>query len=188
MISLESHLEGGTAAATCIPPACVFVTGPRGSGKTRWIQQCIGAIRSRDSATACALLLAEEGRTRMERFAAEVPGVTMRKFSLPCLCCPAAADFPSEVRRLSEANRPNFIFVELPALAAAGLIAEFDRCLRWKRTVVVCFDPVRTGERSRSYFESRLADVADAIVVDSASATVAQEWVLRVAPAGDLPS
>lgn len=127
-------------AASLPPPRCVFVTGPRGAGKSRWLQERIRSLRREHPAAHCAVLLAEEGRTRWERFAREISGVAIQRLFLPCLCCPALADLPGAARALHAASRPEWLFLELPALAAAGLLGEFDRALGWPREVVLLLD------------------------------------------------
>lgn len=62
-------------SAAHTPPHCVFVTGPRGAGKTRWLQRQIHDLAEKQPGTGSAVLLAGEGRTRMERFAQDTPGL-----------------------------------------------------------------------------------------------------------------
>ena len=154
------------ASALNTPPRCVFVTGPRGAGKTRWLQRQIHDLAEKQPGTGCAVLLAEEGRTRMELFAKNIPGVTVRRLHLPCPCCPARADLPGALRALV-AVRPDWLFVEVPALAAAGLAADFDRALGWPRELVVCLDQVwATHQREHALppFQMVLLEIADRIV------------------------
>jgi hypothetical protein len=119
-------------------PRCVFVSGPRGGGKTRWLQERILALVAEQPGIRCAVVLAEDGRTRMERFAHDVSGVAVRRVFLPCPCCPARADLPATARQLALETNATWLFVEVPATAAAGLLAEFDRELGWPREVIVC--------------------------------------------------
>jgi G3E family GTPase len=149
------------------PRHCVFVTGPRGAGKTRWLQLQIHDLAEKQSGARCAVLLAEEGRTRMEGFAQDTPDVTVRRLLLPCICCPALADLRGALRALVAAVRPDWLFVEVPALAAAGLVAEFDRILGWPRELVVCLDRAwvtAQRERGLSPFQMVLLELADRVV------------------------
>jgi G3E family GTPase len=149
------------------PPHCVFVTGPRRAGKTRWLQLQIHDLSEKQSGARCAVLLAEEGRTRMDGFAQDTPGVTVRRLLLPCTCCPALADLPGALRALVAAVRPDWLFVEVPALAAAGLAAEFDRVLGWPRELVVCLDrawATARREHGLSPFQMILLELADRVV------------------------
>ena len=155
---------------TTIPntlPHCVFVTGPRGAGKTRWLQQQIREIAVNQPDSRCAVLLAEEGRTRMEKFAKDTPGVTVRRLLLPCICCPILADLPGALRALVAAASAGSLFVEMPAMAAAGLVAEFDRVLSWPRELVVCLDRAWVKallEQDLSPFQMVLLELADRVV------------------------
>jgi hypothetical protein len=127
------------------PRHCVFVTGPRGAGKTREPQLQIHDLAEQQPGARCAVLLAEEGRTRMEGFAQGTPGVAVRRLLLPCTCC--------------------------PALAAAGLVAEFERACGWPRELVVCLDRVwatHQREHASSPFQMVLLELADRVVLKPA--------------------
>jgi hypothetical protein len=119
---------------------CTFVSGPRGAGKTRWIQQRIRDLVAATPGLRCGVVLAEDGHTRMERFVREIPGVAVRRVLLPCPCCPARAFLPDALRQLVDSPGVDRIFIESPATAAAGLLGEFDRDLAWAREVVLCLD------------------------------------------------
>jgi hypothetical protein len=151
-------------------PRCEFVTGPRGAGKTRWVQRRIRELVDERPGAQCAVLLAEEGRTRMERFCAETPGVSARRLLLPCMCCPGLADLPGIMRELMTAIRPGWIFVEAPALAATGLMAEFDRAVGWPRKLDICLDAGWTlalRDGSLAPFQLALLGLADLVVPSS---------------------
>jgi hypothetical protein len=110
------------------------------------------------------VLLADERLTQTTRFANTVPAVDVRCIFMPCLCCPGSADLPRIVRRFAEASRADWLFIEIPALAAAGLLAEFDAVVGWPREVVVWLS--REWSRARraralSVFQTRLLDLAD---------------------------
>jgi Ni2+-binding GTPase involved in maturation of urease and hydrogenase len=122
-------------------PRCVVVTGPRGAGKTRWVQERIRLLVTAAPALRCGVVLAEEGRTRFERFARANPGLAVRRVLLACPCCPAQAFLPETVRALVAETGAEQVFLELPAVAAAGLLGEFDRELGWPREVVLLLDP-----------------------------------------------
>lgn len=64
----------------------------------------------------------------------------------------------------------------MPALPAAGFLAELDRAPGWPRTVVVCLrtNAGRSAESALgSPFFSMLLPAADAVVADEASAEAA---------------
>lgn len=130
---------GREISAPNTQPHSVFVTGPRGAGKTRWLRRQIHDLAESQPGTHCVILLAEEGRTRMEGFARDTP-VTLGRLPLPCICCPSLADLPGTLRALVAAGSADSLFVEVPAMAAAGLLAEFDGVLGWPRELVVCLD------------------------------------------------
>ncbi|MDD2762842.1 MAG: GTP-binding protein [Opitutaceae bacterium] len=160
----------------------MFVTGPRGAGKTRWLQQQIQDLREKQPDVRCAVLLGEEGRTRMDRFAQDTPGVSVRQFIQPCLCCPALADLPGMLRALAAMIRPDWFFVEVPAITAAGLVAEFDRVLGWPRELVVCLDRAWAAARSEqglSLFQMVLLELADRVVTDPAGGGVHRDPAAR---------
>jgi len=153
-------------------PQCAFVTGPRGAGKTRWVQRQVRGVIDEHPGAHCAILLAEEGRTRMERFCKETPGVSVRRLLLPCMCCPGLADLSGVLRGLVAAVRPGWLFVEVPALAAAGLLAEFDRVVGWPRKLDVCLDSGWTlalRDSSLAPFQLALLGLADLVIPDTSS-------------------
>jgi len=156
----ESRLGG-------IPPRCVFVSGPRGAGKTRWMQERILELVARHPGIHCAVVLAEDGHTRMERFAHDVPGVAVRRVLLPCPCCPARADLPGTIRQLTGETGADWLFVESPAVAAAGLLGEFDRELGWPRQIVLRLDEkwerLRQGGEAPPFL-SALLEQADLVL------------------------
>jgi hypothetical protein len=155
------------ASAGGNPPRCVFISGPRGAGKTHWLQERIRELVAGQPGVRCAVVLAEDGHTRMERFAHEVPGVAVRRVLLPCPCCPAQAYLPETVRDLTGETGADWLFVETPATAAAGLLGEFDRELGWSRQVILCLD--NKWERLRDRldappFVSALLERADMVL------------------------
>ena len=163
-------------------PRCVFVTGTRSAGKTRWMQERIRALWADQPEVRCGVLLAEEGRTRMERFAQEPPGVAVRRISLACPCCPALADLPGALLRLVADSRVDWVFLEVPAIAAAALLAEFDRAIGWPRQVVVCQGAAWMDAQRRRVlppFFTSLLDLADAVVSGPAMTSIPRAATLR---------
>lgn len=171
------------------PPRCVFVSGPRGAGKTRWLQQRIRELIAAQPGLRCAVVLAEEGRTRLERFVHEVPGVAVRRVLLPCPCCPARAGLPELIRELRAGPGADWIFVEAPATAAAGLLGEFDRDLAAPREVVLCLDEKWDWLRHRSDlppFLSALIERANTVIPPAARGATAQPAGPSAPPSSDL--
>lgn len=130
------------ASRPAAPPAVTFVTGPRDSGKTRYILECLRNIATgrsnADTKGIAAVLLAEEGRTRAETLSAAFPGLVLRRLFLPCQCCPELARLPSALRATCEANpRLEQIFIEVPDVTAMRFLEEFDQMIGWPRTLVV---------------------------------------------------
>ena len=155
------------------PESCVILTGPQAAGKTRWLQRRIRSLAAREPPVRCAVLLAEDGRTRMERFVQETPGVAVQKLFLPCFCCPAQAELEWAVRMLLAASRASRLYIELPAIAAPGLIAEFDRIFGWPRQVVVLMNDSWAAARREGrlmYFQSALLDLAGAVATGAEEA------------------
>jgi hypothetical protein len=167
-------------------PHCVLVTGPRGAGMTQWVDECVGRLIHRHPASRCGVLLADQSPGRRDTACAHQPGVVVRGCFLPCTCCPAAADLPAAVHGLVQANQPNWIFIEIPVIAAPGLIAEFDRMLRWPRSLVVCLTPAWVRARRmglQSPFQSLLLETADVTISNDEEATAA---MARVLSTGDI--
>jgi hypothetical protein len=167
-------------------PHCVLVTGPRGAGMTQWVDECVGRLIQRHPASRCGVLLADQSPVRKATACANKPGVVVRGCFLPCTCCPAAADLPAAVHGLVAANQPNWIFIEIPVIAAPGLIAEFDRMVRWPRSLIVCLTPAWARARrmgSLSPFQSLLLETADVTISNDEEANAA---MARVLPTGDI--
>lgn len=153
------------------PPRCIILTGPRSPGKARWLDERIASIHARNPNARCAVLLADERLTRTNRFADASPKVDVRCLFMPCLCCPGAADLPRVARAFAGASRAEWLFIELPVLPAASLIAEFDRVVGWPREVAVWLN--RDWSRARraqtlSVFQARLLALADHVVEEPA--------------------
>ncbi len=170
-----------------MPPRCVVVTGPRGAGKTRWVQEHIRALVAAAPGQRCGVVLAEEGRTRFERFIRTVPGLAVRRVLLPCPCCPAQAFLPEVVRALVTETGVAQVYLELPAVATLGLLGEFDRELGWPREVVLVLDErwerlCRQGDAPP--FLAALREAADTILTP---ATGAPGHAAGATPAGALP-
>ena len=103
----------------------------------------------------------------MENFSQDTPGVTVQRLLVPCPCCPTLANLPGALRALVAAGRVHSLFVEMPAMAAAGLVAEFDRVLGWPRELVVCLDRAwvkALQEQDLSPFQLVLLELADRVV------------------------
>jgi hypothetical protein len=80
------------------------------------------------------------------------------------------------------AVRPDWLFVEVPALAAAGLAADFDRALGWPRELVVCLDQVwATHQREHALppFQMVLLEIADRIVSNPAAGGITRGLTSR---------
>ncbi len=174
-----------------VMPHCVAVTGPRGAGKTRWLQQCIRELLAERPGVRCAILLAEEGRTRMESFCADLPRLSLRKLFLPCLCCPEASDLSGAVGRLVTETGADWLFLELPVIAAPGLLAVFDRQIRIPRTVVMRLTPswaraVKAGMLSP--FQSGMFDAADVVITNPDGTERAARLVLEATAPHPMPA
>ncbi|MBM3852622.1 MAG: ATP-binding protein [Verrucomicrobia bacterium] len=162
-----NEIAGREASRAAAGPPCTFVAGPRGAGKTRWLQARIRELVAARPGVRCGIVLAEEGHTRMERFSHDVPGIAVRRVFLPCPCCPARAGLPEVLRQLAGETAAAEIFVEAPATAAIGLLGELDRELAWSRRLVVCLDDRWQRARLRSEsppFLAALLERADLIV------------------------
>jgi len=165
---------------------CVVVTGPRGAGKTRLIQRCILRLLEQRPETVCAVVLAEEGRTRMEGFMAARPGFALRKLFLPCFCCPGRSNLAGELRALVEKVSPDWTFIEMPAIAAVGLMPELDGTVGPGSLVVVCLSEAWAAAQRENMmmpFQTALIAAASAVITGSDDA----ERLIDQLAAGTLP-
>ena len=167
-------------------PHCMLVTGPRGAGTTRWVAECVGRRMVRQSGNHCGVLIADQSPVRKGTAFADKPGVVVRGCFLPCTCCPSAADLSAAVHGLVQANQGNWIFNEIPVIAAPGLNAEFDRMVRWPRSLVARLTPALARARrvgSLSPFQLLLLETADVTISNDQEATAA---MARVLSTGDI--
>lgn len=104
------------------PPRYVIVTGPRGAGKTRWIREQMRTVFAGQAETRCAVLVAEQGRTRFESDERDAR-VVIRPFGLPCVCCLNFASLMEAARSLAGESGAEHVFLEIPALVAGFFIA-----------------------------------------------------------------
>jgi hypothetical protein len=91
---------------------------------------------------------------------------------LPCACCSTLRDLPGALRALTVAVHQGWFFIEVSALAVAGLWAEIDRVIGRLREIVVCLDRVwiRTLlEQHLSFFHSMLLKLTDRVEANSIS-------------------
>jgi hypothetical protein len=163
----------------------VFVSGAARAGKTRWLQARIRTLVTGTPPARCAVVLAEEGRTRWENFVRVVPGVAVHRLFLPCFCCPGLANLPATVHELVASTGAGWLFIEVPAVAAAGIIAEFDRTLGWPRQIVICTTAAWEAAARKAelpFFMSNLIALADTVV-----ASVPETQADGGAPAGGPP-
>lgn len=91
----------------------------------------------------------------------------MRCIYMPCLCCPNTADLPRTARAFAQTIRAEWLFIEVPALAAVALVTEFDVVIGWPRELVVWLS--REWDRARraqalSVFQTRLLGLADLVI------------------------
>jgi hypothetical protein len=139
------------------------------------MRQQIRDLAEKQSGAHSAVLLAEEGRTRMADFARDTPGVILQQIRLPCICCPGLVDLPGALRAVEAMGRPDWVFLEVPAVAATGMMAEFDRGLGWPRELTVCLDrawAMALREHALSPFQMMLLEQADRIVSTPAANTI----------------
>ena len=178
----SSESDDSTASST-VPSAhpfavpqckCTFVTGPRGAGKTSFIQQHLRSLATAQNHNPArgtvGVLLAEEGRVRSESLSSCLPGLVLRRLILPCHCCPELARLPSVVRSLVEANpQLGHIFIEVPDVTALRFLSEFDSSVGWERSMVLCINQAwAKGRRIQMLAPHQIAlfDMANEIVGD----------------------
>lgn len=150
-----------------VPSRCTFVTGSSGPARLRWLEAHVATIRAAQPNARGAVLLADATFHVARQFAARVPGIDVQWLAMPCQCCPWLADLPRVARKFADVNRAEWIVIDVPPLAAAGLLAEFDRVLGWPRDVVVWLN--REWSRARtadtlSPFQANLLALASRVV------------------------
>lgn len=129
--------------------------------------------RASAPAAAGAVLLAETGFAGARQFAKRVPGVEVRWLALPCQCCPWLADLPRVARSCAETSGATWLVIDVPPLAASGLLAEFDRVLGWPRDVVVWLNAEWARARREdklSPFQANLLALSGRVVEETAPA------------------
>lgn len=157
-----------TAAAD--PPRCTFVTGPPSPARSRWLAARV-CETARLPGVRCAVLLADERPIGAGRFAEPDTAVEVRLVGMPCPCCARAADLPGVAQAFARETGASRLFIEVPAVAAHGLIAEFDAVLGWPRDVVVCLSSGWSRgreEQTLSMFQIQLLALATRIVEPAA--------------------
>ncbi len=141
----------------------MLLTGPQRGETERRLNEAIEAVRIGEPAARCAVLIAEDRWRGSDQPAINGPQVSVQTMVLPCLCCPSAIDLAGVVRTLVGIRRPDCLFLQLPVLAAAGLLAEFDTRLGWPREFVVCLNAAWSQarrEEALSYFQFQLLSAA----------------------------
>lgn len=144
-------------------PRLTFVTGPDAVGVARWLAGELATARSEGT---CAVLACREVMAALAH-ATDLETAIVRELRLPCMCCPALANFPAQVDACAQESGAGRLFVALPVLAAAGLVAEFDARTRRPREFVLCLDAAWTAARREdalSYFQFSLISAADRVV------------------------
>jgi hypothetical protein len=173
----NSQVNEPQADQQSLVPVCIFVSGPRDSGKTRYILECLRKIAGTSHASegTVAVLLAEEGRTRAESLSAAFPGLILRRLFLPCQCCPELARLPAALRAIRDANpRLERVFIEVPDVAALRFLEEFDEVIGWPRTLVTCLSAAWFKARRLemlSPFQHALIERADMLLEPDQSGT-----------------
>lgn len=160
--NLPSDASTAPAAA---PPRCVIVTGPEKAARLNWLR---GELRDADATSPRdALVSVDLGQAELRALAREFPRLAVRQLFLPCLCCPALADISGNVQEIATGSGATRLFIDVPALAAPGLLSEFDAHLTWPRQFVVCLDARWAAARTQGEldpFQFGLLSQADLIV------------------------
>lgn len=157
-------------------PQIVFLTGPRGTGKTRWAQRFLLAWHERHPTGRIDFIQGEQGRARMENFVASASWLSLRKVEFPCFCCTGLIDLPGIARAMTEHSRADWLLIEAPALAATSLLEELDRTLGWPHRTVTCLSATMANRAPEQalppFFEMLLAN-SDLVVTDEPTGATA---------------
>lgn len=156
--------------STLTAPRCVIVTGPQDTLARRWLEECVRRLARWQPAAHCGVLLAEGILLHNQRVCADTPGVVVHRCFLPCTCCQDAAALPTAVREIVEGRELKWLFLQVPILAAAGLVAEFDRVVRWPREFVINLTPAWEQARRRGTLSP-----FQMLLIEAASLTFANE-------------
>lgn len=154
-------------------PRCVVVAGPARKETWAWIERKLHSVREAYPAARLALLAADADIGQLRAIARTYAPIEIRRLMVPCACCPALTNLPSDAKELVDEFKPDWLIVELPALAATALLAHFDAALHWPREFVVCLDDRWAAARRDdllTWFQSQLLQGAD-MVVQSESAS-----------------
>lgn len=147
-------------------PRCLVVTGPARKETWAWIEARIRRIRETQPGARLAILAADADLGQLRAIARTYAPIEIRRLMVPCACCPALSELPSEAKQLVDEAKPDWLIIELPAPAVHALLAHFDAALHWPREFVVCLD-ARWSEMRRAdelnWFQSQLLSAADCI-------------------------
>ena len=83
------------------------------------------------------------------------------------LAIPRAAELLRHVQALVAASGADWLSVDLPVLAATGLIAQFDALVRWPREIILCLDTKWAKARrsdTLSFPQFQLISSADRVI------------------------
>lgn len=147
-------------------PQCVVVAGPARKETWAWIERKLRSVREAQPAARLALLAADADVGQLRAIARSYAPIEIRRLMVPCACCPALTNLPSDARELAEEFKPDWLIVELPVLAATALLAHFDSSLHWPREFVVCLDERWAAARrddQLTWFQSQLLQSADLV-------------------------
>jgi len=158
-----------------VPPRCLIVTGLPGSGKTLWLKRWLDSMAISTPEARCAVLIAEEGNTRLDPAAHAEHDV--RHCPVPaCLCCMDFGILTEAVKETVASGSPDWLALEIPFLLSGGFLTAFDRDLGWSRQVVVCRE-LKTGNKGggalKDFFFNVLCEQAVAVIHDDVSAQAA---------------
>ncbi len=154
-----SPLPGGV-------PRCAVVTGPARKETWAWIERKLRSVREEQHGARLALLAADADIGQLRAIARSYAPVEIRRLMVPCACCPALTNLPSDAQELVDEFKPDWLIIELPALAATALLAHFDSALHWPREFVVCLDDRWAAARrddQLTWFQSQLLQSADRV-------------------------
>lgn len=147
-------------------PRCFVVTGPVRDVTWAWLEGNLRSARETQPGCRIALLAADAPIGQLRRIAEELAPIEIRRLMVPCACCPALSDLPSEAKELVDETKPDWLIIELPAMAATALLAHFDAALKWPREFVVCMDEkweeARRNEQL-TWFQAQLLNSADRV-------------------------
>ncbi|OAM87210.1 hypothetical protein OH491_00430 [Termitidicoccus mucosus] len=170
-------------------PRVVLAGGFDDAGRARWVRRLLGEIAARAPETRCTLVRAVPdtlcpGPKKEPAPPAPVTQLTLLERRPPCLCCPDSG-LVDELARLTSAERPAWLIVEIPAATLVWTREELRRALPESRLFSVMVRRPSAAKNGACTALWDLSGLADFDVLDGDSAENAIRSIARSDERGD---